>query len=173
MTHEECANKNDPFNPYERSGVMVKWFNRMTLIIVLAGCQTKERKTATDGLPAVVGGIPIEYLVGEKEGVPALDVKLHEIVISNGQVTVTGEFSGFPGKRLTLDPFFFTGALAYTILFSPENRKTFRLVADVEFITCRDPLPADRIFESSSLYAGGDRPVRFSHSYPYLIVNRP
>ena len=60
------------------------------IAIVLAGCQTKGKNPSTDGLPPVVGGVLINNLVIEKEGAPVLEVKLDEIVLSNGQVTVTG-----------------------------------------------------------------------------------
>ena len=139
--------------------------NLALIALVLAGCQTKGKKPSTDGLPPVVGGILINNLVIEKEGAPVLEVKFDEIVLSNGQVTVTGEFSGFPGRRLTLYPHLFNGALAYTILSSPEIEKPFRLVADDEFITVQDPPPADWVFKSSALFAGGDGPVGFSYSY--------
>ena len=135
------------------------------IAIVLAGCQTKGKNPSTDGLPPVVGGILINNLVIEKEGAPVLEVKFDEIVLSTGQVTVTGEFSGFPGRRLTLYPYLFKGALACTILSSPEIEKPFRLVADVEFITVQDPPPADWVFKSSVLFAGGDGSVGFSYSY--------
>lgn len=147
------------------AGDMSKGYIYLALIaIVLSGCQTKGMKAPPDGLPPVVGGILINNLVIEKEGAPVLEVKFDEIVLSNGQVTVTGEFSGFPGRRLTLHPHYFSGTLACAILFSPEMGKPFRLVADKEFVveTC---LPMDQVFKSSTLFAGGCQTVSFSHSY--------
>jgi len=147
------------------TGVMSKGYIYLALVaMVLAGCQTKEKKTLTDGLPPVVGGTPIECLVGEKEGAPVLGVKFDEIVLSNGQVTITGTFSGFPDRRLTLDPTVFWGDLACTILSAPEIERPFRLVGDDEFIL-KDYPSTDWVFKSSSLFAGGDRLVRFSYSY--------
>ena len=148
------------------AGDMGKGLIHLALIaIVLAGCQTKEKKTSLGRLPLVVGGISMENLVTEKKGTAVLEIKFDEIVLSNGLVTVTGVFSPLPGRTLTLYPYFFTGTLAYTILYSPEIEKPFRLVADDEFITVIDPLPADLVFKSSKLSVGGDYPVRFSHSY--------
>ncbi len=134
------------------------------IAIVLAGCQTKGKNPSTDGLPPVVGGILINNLVIEKEGAPVLEVKFDEIVLSNGQVTVTGEFSGFPGRRLTLHPPYFSGTLACAILSSPKIEKPFRLVSDDEFVVATAP-QMDQVFKSSTLFAGGCRPVSFSHSY--------
>lgn len=132
--------------------------------MVLAGCQSRGKEPSNDGLPSVVGGIPIKYLVGEKKGIPVLEVRFDEIILSNGQVTVTGTFLGFPNQRLTLDPFGLSGALACTILSSTEIERPFRLVSDAEFVVMGVPR-LDWNFKSSTLFAGGDRPVRFSHSY--------
>ena len=148
------------------AGDMGKRLIHFALIaVVLAGCQTKERAASSDGMPPVVGGMPIESLVCEKKGAPSLEVIFDEIVLSNGQVSVTGVFFGFPGRRLTLYPYFFKGALACTILSCPEIEKPFRLVADDEFITVQDDPPTDWVFKSSVLFAGGDSSVRFSYSY--------
>lgn len=118
----------------------------------------------TTNLQDVVGGLPIECLIGEKKGAPVLGVQLDEIVLSSNRVTVAGTFTGSPTRKLTIDPVMFMGTLASMILSSAEVERPFRLVANDEYLLV-DYVEMDKSFGRSSLFAGGGWPTKFSYSY--------
>ena len=134
------------------------------LVISLTGCRAKGTNIhAVDPL-RTVAGVPMKCLVCQKKGLPELSVRFDEIILSNGQVTVIGSFSGFPERKMTINHSFFGVALSCAIFYSQGSDKPFRLVGDNEFVmpTC---LPSNMIYAESKLFAGGEPSVRFSHSY--------
>jgi len=134
-------------------------------LVVLSGCQSESGvRLSNVNLPRTVGGVNADRLVYEIKDAPVLEIKFDEIVLSNGQVTVTGFFTGLPKQRLTVDPLTFSTVLSGTILLSGGGDRPFRLVGDCEFLLV-NPSSLDKRFEESGLHAGGDQPVRFSHSY--------
>lgn len=134
------------------------------ILIACLGCKTEEYGLSVDALPEVVGGQPIRNLVGEKRGAPLLNIEINEIVLSNNYVTICGSLTGLPAKEVTINPVMFMYALAGTILSPVGTGNCFRLVAEDEFVISCAP-DWDRVFASSRLLVGEDRPVNFSYSY--------
>ncbi len=126
-------------------------------LIFLMGCFS-----TADHLPRVVGGVPIECLILEKEDAEALAIRFDEIIVSNGIVTVVGSLVGLPDRELTIKPSSFLSALASVVL-EGKDLGYFRLVSESEF-KISSPLPSDRAFATSDLHVSGGS-VHFSYSY--------